>query len=87
MAGGRDARPAAFCARRIVEHVEREITERIEQANSGRRLERCVRFALEAISHDDAIAALGRKLDDGAAGGSIRRAQAALDELARFEQE
>jgi hypothetical protein len=32
-------------------------------------------------------AAFGRKLDDGAAGGSIRRAQAALDELARFEQE
>jgi len=26
-------------------------------------------------------------LDDGAAGGSIRRAQAALDELAAFERE
>jgi len=32
-------------------------------------------------------AAFGRKLDDGAAGGSIRRAQAALDELAAFERE
>jgi len=30
---------------------------------------------------------LGRWLDDSAAGGSIRRAQAALDELRRFEQE
>lgn len=30
---------------------------------------------------------LGRRLDDGAAGGSIRRAQAALDELRRFERE
>lgn len=28
-----------------------------------------------------------RKLDDSAAGGAIRRAQAALDELARFERE
>lgn len=32
-------------------------------------------------------AALARKLDDSTAGGSIRRAQAALDEIARFEQE
>ncbi|GAA0712700.1 hypothetical protein GCM10009105_15530 [Dokdonella soli] len=32
-------------------------------------------------------AALGRKLGDGAAGGSIHRAQAALDEIARFEKE
>ena len=32
-------------------------------------------------------AAFGRKLDDGAAGGSIRRAQAALDELAEFERD
>ena len=32
-------------------------------------------------------AEFGRKLDDSTAGGSIRRAQAAIDELARFEQE
>ncbi len=32
-------------------------------------------------------AAFGRKLDDGAAGGSIRRAQAALDEIAEFERD
>lgn len=32
-------------------------------------------------------AALGRTIEDGAAGGSIRRAEAALDELARFERE
>jgi hypothetical protein len=32
-------------------------------------------------------AAFGRRLDDGAAGGSIRRAQAALDELAAFERD
>jgi hypothetical protein len=32
-------------------------------------------------------AAFGRKLDDAAAGGSIRRAQAALDELAAFERD
>ena len=32
-------------------------------------------------------ASFGRKLDDGAAGGSIRRAQAALDELAAFERD
>jgi hypothetical protein len=32
-------------------------------------------------------AAFGRKLDDGAAGGSIRRAQAALDQLAEFERD
>ncbi len=32
-------------------------------------------------------AAFGRKLDDGAAGGSIRRAQAALDQLADFERD
>jgi hypothetical protein len=30
---------------------------------------------------------IGRWLDDNAAGGSIRRAQAALDELRGFEQE
>lgn len=32
-------------------------------------------------------AAFGRKLDDSAAGGSIRRAQAALDQLAEFERD
>lgn len=32
-------------------------------------------------------AALARKLDDSTTGGSIRRAQAAIDEIARFEQE
>jgi hypothetical protein len=32
-------------------------------------------------------AVLARKLDDSTAGGSIRRAQVALDEIARFEQE
>jgi hypothetical protein len=32
-------------------------------------------------------AAFGRKLADGAAGGSIRRAQAALEELAEFERD
>jgi hypothetical protein len=32
-------------------------------------------------------ALLARKLDDANSGGSIRRAQAALDEVARFEQE
>jgi hypothetical protein len=32
-------------------------------------------------------AALGRKLADGSAGSGIRRAQAALDELARFEND
>ncbi|HEY6544872.1 MAG TPA: serine/threonine protein kinase [Dokdonella sp.] len=37
--------------------------------------------------HSPRRAALGRRLDDGAAGTSIRRASAALDELARFERE
>jgi len=32
-------------------------------------------------------AALGKKLDDGAAGGSLRRAQAELDALKRFSEE
>jgi hypothetical protein len=32
-------------------------------------------------------AALARKLDDSTSGGSLRRAQLALDEIARFEQE
>lgn len=38
-------------------------------------------------SHRPQRAALARKLDDSTAGGSIRRAQLALDEIARFEQE
>ncbi|MGA8278114.1 MAG: serine/threonine protein kinase [Rhodanobacteraceae bacterium] len=38
-------------------------------------------------SHRPERAGLGRKLDDSAAGGSIRRAQATLDEIARFERE
>lgn len=38
-------------------------------------------------AHRPQCANLGRKLDDNAAGGSIRRAQAALDEIARFERE
>ena len=38
-------------------------------------------------AHRPQRARLARALDDGAAGGSIRRAQAAVDELARFEQE
>lgn len=38
-------------------------------------------------AHRPARADFGRRLDDGAAGGSLRRAQAALDDLARFERE
>lgn len=38
-------------------------------------------------AHRPHRADFGRRLDDGAAGGSLRRAQAALDELARFERE
>lgn len=38
-------------------------------------------------SHRPERARLGRMIDDGMAGGSIRRAQRALDEFARFEQE
>lgn len=38
-------------------------------------------------SHRPQRAALARKLDDSTAGSSIRRAQAALDEIARFEQD
>ena len=38
-------------------------------------------------AHRPQRAAFGRKLDEGAAGTSIRRATAALDELARFERE
>lgn len=37
--------------------------------------------------HSPRRAALGRRLEDGAAGTSIRRATAALDELSRFERE
>jgi hypothetical protein len=42
---------------------------------------------LHRWSHRPERAALARKLDDSTAGGSIRRAQAALDEIARFEHE
>lgn len=38
-------------------------------------------------AHRPQRAEFGRRLDAGAAGGSLRRAQAALDELARFERE
>ncbi|MGA9341110.1 MAG: serine/threonine protein kinase [Rhodanobacteraceae bacterium] len=38
-------------------------------------------------SHRPERADFGRKVDDSAAGGSIRRAQATLDEIARFERE
>ncbi|HEY2345359.1 MAG TPA: hypothetical protein VGH80_05670 [Xanthomonadaceae bacterium] len=38
-------------------------------------------------AHRPERAALGRKLDENAAGGSLRRAQMALDEIAAFEQE
>lgn len=38
-------------------------------------------------SHRPERAQLGRRIDESAAGGSIRRAQAAIDEIARFEQE
>lgn len=38
-------------------------------------------------SHQPKRARLARALDDSTAGSSIRRAQRALDELARFEQE
>ena len=38
-------------------------------------------------SRNPARATLGRKLDDAAAGGSIRRMQAVLDEVVQFEQE
>jgi hypothetical protein len=38
-------------------------------------------------SHRPERAELARKLDDSTAGGSIRRAQWALDEIARFEQD
>ena len=38
-------------------------------------------------AHCPQRAEFGRRLDDSNAGGSLRRAQAALDDLARFEQE
>ena len=38
-------------------------------------------------SHRPHRTQLARRLDDSAAGGSIRRAQAALDEISRFEQD
>ena len=38
-------------------------------------------------SRSPARADLGRRLDDGAAGGSIRKMQQVLDEIARFERE
>lgn len=38
-------------------------------------------------SHRPERVALARKLDDSTAGGSIRRAQAAMDDIARFAQE
>jgi hypothetical protein len=38
-------------------------------------------------SHRPERAQLARKIDDSSAGGSIRRAQAALDQITRFEQE
>jgi hypothetical protein len=38
-------------------------------------------------SHHPARAAFGKRLDDGAAGGSILRMQAILDEIAQFEKE
>lgn len=44
-------------------------------------------LAFHRWSHDPRRAALRRKLDDGAAGCSLRRAQAELDELARFAEE
>lgn len=38
-------------------------------------------------SRNPSRAALGRRLDDGAAGGGIRRVQATLDEIAQFERD
>lgn len=38
-------------------------------------------------SHHPQRAALARKIDDSTVGGSIRRAQAALEDIARFERE
>lgn len=44
-------------------------------------------WAFHRWSRSPARAALGRRLDEGAAGGSIRRLQATLDEIDRFERE
>ncbi len=44
-------------------------------------------FWFHRWSHQPERAALARKLDDSTTGGSIRRAQAATDDIARFEQE
>jgi serine/threonine-protein kinase len=42
---------------------------------------------LHRWSHRPERAQLGRRLDDSVTGGSIRRAQAALEEINRFEQD
>ena len=44
-------------------------------------------WAFHRWSRSPARAGLGRRLDDAAAGGSIRAMQGVLDEIARFEQE
>lgn len=44
-------------------------------------------WAFHRWSHNPVRAQLGRKLDESAAGGSIRRMQGVLDEIARFEEE
>lgn len=44
-------------------------------------------FWFHRWSHRPERAGLARKLDDSSAGGSIRRAQAVTDDIARFEQE
>lgn len=44
-------------------------------------------WAFHRWAHQPRRAAFGRALDDSAAGSGIRRATAALDELARFERE
>ncbi len=44
-------------------------------------------FWFHRWAHRPERAQLARKLDDSTTGGSIRRAQAALDEITRFEQE
>ncbi|MEO6687916.1 MAG: hypothetical protein ABIS07_07795, partial [Dokdonella sp.] len=44
-------------------------------------------WALHRWANRPQHARIGRWLDDTAAGAGIRRAQAAVDELSRFEQE
>ena len=44
-------------------------------------------WAFHRWSRSPARAGLGRRLDEAAAGGSIRAMQGVLDEIARFEQE